>query len=73
MSRNHAVLHNFQKLQLLKEYKRIQETGDLASLSELADWAKEKFWLKKLPSIATISRIVRNETKIKKRSRKSKI
>ena len=65
MSRNHVVLDNFQKLQLLEDYKRIQETGELASLSELADWAKEKFRLKKLLSKATISRIVRNETKIK--------
>ena len=65
VSRNHVVLDSFQKLQLLEEYKRIQETGDIASLSELADWAKEKFRLKKLPSKATISRIVDNETKIK--------
>ena len=65
MSRNHVVLDNFQKLQLLEEYKRIQQAGHPASLSELANWAKEKFRLKKLPSKATISRIVRNETKIK--------
>ena len=64
MSRSHVVLDNFQKLQLLEEYKLIQETGDLASLSELAYWAKEKFRLKELPSKSTISRIVKNKTKI---------
>ena len=57
------VLENFQKLRLLEEYKRIQETGDPASISELANWAEEKFRLKMLPSKATIQRIIRNETK----------
>ena len=37
MSRNQVVLHNFQKLQLLQEYKRIQETGYPDSLSDLSD------------------------------------
>ena len=62
---NHEVLNNFRKLQLLEEHKRIQETGDPASLSGLANRTKEKFPLNKLPAKATISRIIRNETKIK--------
>ena len=41
MPRNHVTINNLQKLQLLEEYKRIQENGEKVSLLHLANWAKE--------------------------------
>ena len=64
MSLNHVIVNNLQKLKILEEHKRIRGNGDLISLLELADWAKENFQWQKLPSKATISRIIRNQTKL---------
>ena len=63
MPRNYVTMNNLQKLQLLEEHKGIQETGEQMNLLDLADWAKEKFKLQKLPSKQTILRIIRNESK----------
>ena len=65
MPPNHVILNNLQKLELVEEYRRIQQTGDQISQLELEDWAKEKFQLQKLPSKPTMSRIIRNEAKIR--------
>ena len=65
MPPHHVILNNLEKLEVLEEYKRIQENGDNVSLIELANWTKEKFRLQKLPSKATISRIIKNETKVR--------
>ena len=68
---NHVILNNYEKLELLKEYKKIQTSGDHVSLVELVDWAKEKFQLQKKPSKQTISSIFWNETKIRNELDKS--
>ena len=59
MTRNHVILNKYQKIELLQEYKKIQESANRASLFVLADRAKEKFQLQKT------SRVTRNETKIR--------
>ena len=64
MPRNHETMRNLEKPELLKYYKRIQENGDRASLLGLADWAKEKFQLQKLPNKQAILKIIHNEPKI---------
>ena len=64
MPRNYVPMNNFQKQQLLEEHKRIQKNCEQVNLLGSADWAKEKFKLKKLPSKQAISRFIRNESKI---------
>ena len=54
MPQNYVTMNNSQKLQLLEEHKRIQENGEQVNLLDLADWAKEKFKLQKLPNKQTI-------------------
>ena len=39
-------LKNLQKVKVLEEYKRIQETGHPPSILDLPDWTIEKFRLK---------------------------
>ena len=45
MPQNHVTINNFQKLQLLEEYTRIQENCEKVSIQDLADWTKENFKL----------------------------
>ena len=59
------ILDNLRKLELVEEYRRIQENAYQMSLLELAGWAKEKFQLQKLSSKPTMSRIIRNGAKIR--------
>ena len=61
MPQSHVLFNNYQELELLHEYKKIQELGYHFSFLNLEGRANKKFQLQKILRKQKISRTIRNE------------